>query len=301
MERRTVLGALWTSAALTACGGGGPAPTPAPIPLPPILRPPPSLEPIAFWGNSLTLRLGLEAAATIPNRTVFAGGVFGQTSTQAAARQGGRQSLLTVDGDTIPATGGVRVTAQTVEMQNDFGPGPITGSLAGVAGTLTRDGAGTVTFTRVAAGTAVAAPPDQPFLVDTFGRRDWTTVFWYGHNNWRDATQVKADIAWSAFFLTHERFVILGVLNDSSQPVGTADHQAIVRLNSDLASLFPDHFLDIRDFLVSKFDPTQSQDVADHANDLVPSSLRADNLHLTPAGSVLVLERVKEFLDARGW
>jgi lysophospholipase L1-like esterase len=41
--------------------------------------------------------------------------------------------------------------------------------------------------------------------------------------------------------------------------------------------------------------------VADAQNDVIPSSLRFDEIHLNNDGSVLVAAKVKEFLDAKGW
>ena len=42
-------------------------------------------------------------------------------------------------------------------------------------------------------------------------------------------------------------------------------------------------------------------DAAPSSNDAVPSSLRYDVIHLRNEGSVLVAERVKAFIDAKGW
>lgn len=311
------------TAVLAGCGGGGsgadgvatavaPAPAtsvvdPAPVipdpvaPPPPVIPPTPSTGPIAAWGDSLTRRYVLEIGTVLPGRTVFGGGVAGNSSTQIAARQGAVVPLLTLVGNSIPASGSVNVTAQSVAMQTTWGPGDIAGTIGGVHGTLAYDNVATYTFTRTNAGTATAVATSEPFTVDTFGRRDWTSIFWYGQNNYWQPAVVKADLAASVAFLTHGRFVILSVINGANEGTGTLEHTRITQLNRDLAALYPNNYIDVRAYLVSQYDPTLTQDVIDHAADTVPLSLRADAVHLTPAGSLLVLSKVKEFLDARGW
>jgi len=57
----------------------------------------------------------------------------------------------------------------------------------------------------------------------------------------------------------------------------------------------------VRDFLVNQYDRSNAQDVQDFQNDVVPSSLRFDEIHLNNQGSVLVATRIRDFIDAKGW
>ena len=57
----------------------------------------------------------------------------------------------------------------------------------------------------------------------------------------------------------------------------------------------------MRDFLVNQYDRSNAQDVQDFQNDVVPSSLRFDEIHLNNQGSVLVATRIRDFIDAKGW
>ncbi|MBE7942593.1 SGNH/GDSL hydrolase family protein, partial [Ramlibacter aquaticus] len=135
--------------------------------------------------------------------------------------------------------------------------------------------------------------------------RDWISIFWYGANNPTEPDQVKADIAASIAALApgNDRFYVLSVVNVANtdgEPGGIA-YADILQLNQDLAKLYPDNYYDIRSYLVSQYNPALPQDVLDHQMDLVPSSLRFDIIHLNNDGSVLVAQKVKELLDAKGW
>jgi len=250
MDRRAAIAWLAT-AVVGGCGGGGsavespapsatgangssPAPVPAPAPAPaPSSSPasaPVGLSPnIAAWGDSLTPAFAANLQLLYPGRTVYDGGVNGQTSTQIAARQ----------------------------------------------------------------------------LADTAGRNTWINVFWYGQNNVTQPAQIKADLAASIAALApgNARFLVLSVVNEAT-PIaskGGADYATIVQLNAELGALYPQNFFDIRSYLVSLYDPTNAQDVADFASGDVPSSLRLDIIHLDNNGSVAVAKKVKELIDAKGW
>jgi len=96
---------------------------------------------------------------------------------------------------------------------------------------------------------------------------------------------------------------VLGVVNKAppAESKGAPVYELIVNLNNELAQLYPQNYIDIRAWLVSHYDPNNAQDVIDHENDVPPSSLRHDEIHLENEGSVLVAERVKQFIDEKGW
>jgi hypothetical protein len=131
------------------------------------------------------------------------------------------------------------------------------------------------------------------------------TIFWMGTNNPTQPSQIKADIAASVAALGpgNDRFIVLAVLNkDRPEELRGGDvYNMIVQLNRDLAATYPGNYLDIRAYLVAQFNPALAQDVVDAQNDVIPSSLRFDEIHLNNDGSVLVARKVKEFLDAKGW
>ncbi|WP_201683815.1 SGNH/GDSL hydrolase family protein [Ramlibacter aurantiacus] len=135
--------------------------------------------------------------------------------------------------------------------------------------------------------------------------RDWINVFWYGHNNQTQADQIRADIAASVALLSpgNDRFIVMSVVNQATEREnrGGADYRTILELNESLAATYPAHYLDIRSHLVQQADRSRWQDAADFDNDVVPRSLRYDHIHLNHDGSRVVAERLKRFIDAKGW
>ena len=134
---------------------------------------------------------------------------------------------------------------------------------------------------------------------------DWVNVFWYGGNNQTDAETIKADLARSIASLApgSDRFLVLGVVNQAApaERRGGADYATIVRLNEELAAQYGERFFDIRAFLVGLADPANPADVIDRQDDVPPTSLRADGVHLNVAGSTAVARKVLELIAAKGW
>lgn len=140
------------------------------------------------------------------------------------------------------------------------------------------------------------------FLTDSAKWGD-LTVIWAGRNNYHDPATVKADIAAMVSRLTTDKYIILSVLNGNfgNEYVGQADYNTIIKLNQDLATLYPGHYVDVRAALIAAYNPAILQDVTDHGNDVPPSSLRSDNLHLNGAGYGQVMWSVYNFIISKGW
>lgn len=270
----------------------------------------PGTSEIAVWGDSTTFGIGSSAGMSYPEqlqsltrRAVFNGGVSAQTSEQIAARQGGSPALLTLPNNTLPASGSVVITDQSTFPVSAEGPGPITGSIAGIRGTLSYQ-AGTnpqLLFTREAAGSATTIPAQTAFLPDTFGRESQINVFWMGQNNFYDPVQVQADIEKCVTFVSSQKFIVLSILNAENEGVGTSSYNTITQLNSQLARSYPNNYIDIRKILVNAYNPSDPQDVRDYNNDTPPASLRNDNDHLNDAGYRIVAQRVAAFIAVRNW
>ena len=113
-----------------------------------------------------------------------------------------------------------------------------------------------------------------------------TDVFWAGRDDYKQKSdpesQILSNIASMVNALTSspKRFLVLSVPNSEGmwELKGTQAYNRIMALNSALATTYPDHYLDIRSYLVSQYDPTDPLDVFDHENDVWPGSLRAHNL-----------------------
>jgi len=273
---------------------------------------------VACFGDSLTAGGYPTILAGLLGRSVHTGAVGGQNSQQTATRQGGYVNLLTVTGNTIPASGAVSITASTQAPISNQGGGPIVGTLAGVAGSVsaTFDGSGNRTaylFTRATAGVALIIDPATPFIPLEDDHPFKITVFWYGRNNfWTGRTdfdnakaEVKAALAASIAHLKplNKKFIVMSVLTDNkpAEWMGTEKYNAITSLNEELKALYPRQFIDIRRALVRGYNPAMSQDVIDFGHDVTPTSLLSDTLHLNFAGNTLVAQTVFNFIQQKGW
>lgn len=304
-SKRSLVTTVWTFLflILSGCGGGGGGGTGS-------NTGPTGGTPIATWGDSTTSGIGATAGQSYPEqlqlitgRQVFNGGVSAQTSDQIAAREGGSPALLTFPNNTVPTSGSVRIAAQSTFLVSEEGPGPITGTIGSIHGTLSYQSGNNpaLVFARDSAGSADTIPAQSPFLPDTFGREGHINVFWMGQNNFYDTSQVLTDIANSVSFLTTQKFIVLSILNAQNEGVGTAPYNAIMQLNAELARTYPNNYLDIRQILVDRYTPGNAQDQRDYANDTAPQSLRSDNDHLNERGYGVVAQEVATFIQARGW
>jgi hypothetical protein len=138
-----------------------------------------------------------------------------------------------------------------------------------------------------------------------FTHRDWISVFWYGHNNFTKEP-VRADVASSIATLSanNTSFIVMSMLNWATDGArGTPSYNDIMTVNGELAAQYPDNYIDIHAYLVSMYQPDNAQDVQDHNNDLVPSSLRfaGDPIHLNGTGCDLVAAKIRDFISAKQW
>ncbi len=126
-------------------------------------------------------------------------------------------------------------------------------------------------------------------LADT-SKYDMPTIIWSGHNNTSNQAQILSDIASMVSALSTSNYVVLSILNTSIQPSGSGGYTTVASINSALASAYGSRFLDLRAYLVSQYDSNVAQDVTDYGNDVVPTSLRYDTLHLNAAGNAKVAQ-----------
>ena len=149
------------------------------------------------------------------------------------------------------------------------------------------------------------------FLSNT-QQRGWVHVLWlgnanrlaqYGDKRLSAPHQIKADLALVVDCLraTHSRFVVMSVLHSAHARRGTTDYQRITALNAELATLYPDNYFDARSYLVGLYDPDVAQDVIDFQNDVPPSSIRIDDMHLTEEGYRALARRVRRFILEKSW
>lgn len=138
-------------------------------------------------------------------------------------------------------------------------------------------------------------------MIDSTRLHNIPTVIWAGRNNKEDGATVKADIAAMVAKLKTDQYLIIGITNGdfgSHERKGGFGYNQIVTLNNELASIYGSKYFDIRTYLVSKYNPAVPQDVQDHTDDLVPGSIRRDQLHLTPKGDTIAAKAIYEKIKA---
>jgi hypothetical protein len=146
-----------------------------------------------------------------------------------------------------------------------------------------------------------SSSPRSAFTPDTGGRERQVNVFWVGHNNFFDPQAVIADTGRCVDFLDSDRFIVLSLLNTGNEPPGSDPYLRKTQINDALAARYPDRYLDVRRILVERYDPERADDVADHANDAPPASLRSDEEHLNAAGYAVIADAVAAFIRSKGW
>lgn len=252
---------------------------------------------IVAWGDSLTSGAGSTGGNTYPYqasllfgpvRTIINLGIGGQTSTQIAARMNARPILVSVEGNQVPASGGVAVTAKNINVLYNSGnySGAQTGWLAGVHGNMSTDGAGNWTFTRTRPGEALACPAGSQFTCEIGQELQGKTAWlWLGRNGAQAGYGVEDDIAAAVASLTHERYLVGSVLTSAGDSEGTV--ATIEARNAALASTYGARFVDVLSALRAAHDGSPG-DLEDIAASHVPRSLRHDAVHLNDAGYEIV-------------
>jgi lysophospholipase L1-like esterase len=139
---------------------------------------------------------------------------------------------------------------------------------------------------------------EERFLANSSDRGNFT-VIWAGRNNYGETAQILSDIKNMVDALpSPKKFVVLSVLNGNfpNEYIGQSGYNLIASVNKALESAYPKNFIDIRSYLISQSDTQNPQDLVDHHNDVPPTSLRSDAIHLTAAGYALVAEEVAKFI-----
>ena len=129
-------------------------------------------------------------------------------------------------------------------------------------------------------------------------KASYITVIWAGKNDFSDPITVKANIATMVAAVQGGRYVVLSITNSSTEPLGSANHTAITQLNTDLAALYPGHYLDVRAAWIAAYNPSLPQDVIDYGNDIPPTSLRADTVHPNTEGAIIIAASVAAYINA---
>lgn len=282
---------------------------------------------IVCWGDSLSQGAGSSAGMRYQdqlnallggNKVIVTDAAGGSNAMQILCRQGGLSDTFTVSGNLIPATTTSVSVTPTIGILYASTPysGTAKGWLNGVYGTLAVNTSNAYTFTRAVAGDAVITPPGSQFILDgwtsravdfpngsTFDADYAINLFWVGTNSVTSPSLAdmpqQLEQAVEKIGTLKKKFIIIGPI--TTLPAGNSYHTALRDVCQKLKSRFPRNFVDAHELLVYNYNPAIPQDVTDFSNDIVPTSLRSDSIHLNDAGYGIVAKAVHKLLITKGW
>lgn len=239
-------------------------------------------------------------------------GIPSENSSDIAGRQGGSPLQAVSSVGVINATGWVPITISRVSdgaVSENFarlgldGINPV--SWYGIAGRIEYSSEFSQwRFYRTNSGAVVPTPSPQPIItMSARVLRNAIQIFWAGTNDAQNSDQTIGDIAAMVQHIEalDKKFLILSPVNRSFTPAGTPDYEALQKTWRALARTYGERYLDVRTYLVkyglahAGITPT-AQDNTDIANDVIPSSLRFDNVHLNATGYQIVADIVAKRL-----
>ena len=278
---------------------------------------------IVIFGDSLTegtgsggSTVGVQLQALYSDgRTVTSFGYGGQNINSILCRQGSAPTQVTlptngrgfceVPASTTPVS--VTVTNSPLGYADITQAKSITGTLAGIAGTLTRTAnTNDYTFTRTSAGSALEVDAGLPFIPDTAIYKKYTTFCWIGTNNMTTASNENTIFAGIQKYLSFQdtvqkRFIVaMPAIDSLSGSLATikANYDALLPL---VKAAYPTEYIDTRALLQRNHDGS-ANDLADVAAGLMPRSLLyTDRYHLNATGYGIVAAEVKRLLDLKGF
>ncbi|WPH18236.1 hypothetical protein [Variovorax paradoxus] len=286
------------------------------------------LRSLACFGDSLTAMNWMEFlpanGITVP---AYNFGRSADTSLAIASRYGAYESLYTVAGGSIPASGPVTVV--------NVGKGNVVSKFANVAastvvwlngvfGTLSFDGDSTTTFTRMTSGSAVPSPgsvrcvwapspsgdpASEAGLITN--NDDMVLIAFMGRNNTVPVQFILNDFQamYDRIATRTRRFVFIPYLpaTGSGEIIGTGAYKNRQELVAGMFARWPDNTLDLLPAMQAAYNPALPQDVADVANGVTPSSLMrvdavpADYVHPNDAGRAVEAAAIATFLTSKGF
>ncbi|GAB3763454.1 hypothetical protein GCM10028796_16970 [Ramlibacter monticola] len=284
----------------------------------------PSTDSVIF-GDSLTEGAGASAGQSVgeqlqalyvaaaDTRTIYKSGYGGQSSSSILARLGPVPSLVTLPTGAsgfpeIPASGSVNVTVTKAPLAyaDASQTKSITGTLAGIPGTLSKAGVtGQYSFARTAAGSIVVCDSAIPFVPATEAHRFHTLVCWIGTNNMLSNTAAEI-LAYIGQYLSWQattqkrRVVVMPAIDCLSGSVATikATYDSLLAL---VKEAYPYEYIDLRG-LLQRHNDGSGNDLADIAAGLPPRSLlHTDRYHLNTAGYGVVAAEIKRIFDSKGF
>lgn len=123
-----------------------------------------------------------------------------------------------------------------------------------------------------------------------------------GINNWFDPETIKADIAEMVSTIPHDHYIVSAVIgrnNNADFQIGGSAWTTLVTLNTDLAAIYPNNFVDIRRALTEAYDPNIPAEVTAHNLDITTTRLQDDGLHPTDDGQYAICRAIWDSMVSR--
>lgn len=265
------------------------------------------------WPSLLQTRL----TALNKPRTVRNLGVGGEQSCDIAARYAGGTMLAMPAGGVWPASGSVNLTITNDDktsttsflVQGNTGLNPCT--IQGVSGTWTviwNTTNSVYTATRVGTGTATTVNKPRPIVpAAAVDRASDILIIWVGRNNASNPDRIMSDIH---TMIQHQRtarggYLVVGVHNGAGEGTGTGVYTNITNLEAQMKKEFGRYFINQRRYMIDygladAGVSATTQDTADIAADIPPTSLRTDAVHYNSLSYPLIANLVADRLIETG-
>jgi len=261
---------------------------------------------VVAYGDGMVLggqdSTGITITSTINRvlgKTADNAGVASQTSKQIAVRANafaGKTQQTFSASFTIPTAGTAKIDFQSgyepcAHVVKDSGDANIYTSGVPIKFTVSGKSYTGKCFSDSSATSYTFTPDTYPTAAVTVPQGTaWTTVLpatakgcWLisaGRNDdLSDASgtesNIAAMVAEATSYSTNGCYIVLGVVNSYLEPSGSTEYTQIQTLNTNLASSYGSNFIDVRQKLVSLYDPTNAIDVMNHNDDAPPFTLHA--------------------------
>lgn len=246
-------------------------------------------------------------------------GKSGQASGAVAARYGSNEVFVTLNGNTIPASGSVTITGVVcstgsktgLNMETADSSRGIRCSINGVEGTVVYQRNGTKAFTRDTDGVAVNVFPITKIIPDAYFDDKHIQILWCGKNDfsysWPEIVSgIESNYAGMIAMIPHNKWIVLGETYSSDYAADSTNRGYVDTINAHLLATYPDNYIDIQTELVENgltlenITPT-AQDEADIAGGFIPSSLMADSTHLNQYGREAIAKIIYTRMQIKGW
>jgi hypothetical protein len=132
---------------------------------------------------------------------------------------------------------------------------------------------------------------------------DRISIIWAGTNGPDAGSTVLADVTAMVNDRATDKFLVLPVINTADETVGTSGYNSKMAVNAQLLAAYPGNFFDVRSRVINDLQgPTGPYpNAAAVSQDIVQTSLRADNLHWTDVPMAYVAELLNAEITARAW